>query len=94
LRCSFCGAAWRLAADQCIYCHAGGPAFLTAAPDPSRPVERLELCQACGGYLKAMDRPRRTPFALLSVEDLATSDLDLVAAEQGYARPALRTVDD
>ena len=88
LRCSFCGAAWRLRTDRCPYCDNAGQTFVTAAPDLARP-RRLRLCGACGGYLKAIDIAVAAPFELLPVEDLASSDLDLGALERGYHRPSL-----
>lgn len=88
LRCSFCGAAWRCQTDRCPYCDNAGEAFVTAAPDLARP-RRLRLCGACGGYLKAIAVAVATPFELLPVEDLASSDLDFGALERGYHRPSL-----
>jgi FdhE protein len=90
LRCSFCGADWQPASYRCTYCDEDGEKFVTAAPDMERPDRRLELCGACGGYLKAIPASSPTPFALLPVEDLATVDLDVAAAERGYGRPPLR----
>ena len=55
LRCSFCAAAWELNRYACVYCDEGGEPFVTAAPDENRKDRRLELCSACGGYLKTVD---------------------------------------
>ena len=91
-RCSFCGADWTPRASACVYCAMSGDAFLTAAADGARAGRRVEFCRACGGYLKQVDVVAATPFALLPVLDLETSDLDVLAAGRGYARPSMRPV--
>jgi FdhE protein len=90
LRCSFCGGTWAPASYRCTYCDEAGDAFITAAPDMERVGRRLELCGTCGGYLKVIEVRERTPFALLPIEDLATTDLDVIAMDRGYGRPPLR----
>ena len=91
LRCSFCGRGWSPAVYRCIYCGEAGESFLTGADDPDHPSRRVELCRSCGGYLKNVDAKTRTPFELLPVADLATSDLDVGAAGRGYTRPRCQT---
>jgi FdhE protein len=90
LRCSFCASAWELATYGCIYCEEGGEPFVTAAPDDARTDRRIEVCATCGGYLKTLDLPELSPFPLLSISDIETTDLDVAAMEHGYARPPLR----
>jgi FdhE protein len=90
LRCSFCSSAWELAAYACIYCGEGGGPFVTAAPDDERKDRRVEVCSGCGGYLKTVDVPELSPFPLLSISDIETTDLDVAAMEHGYKRPALK----
>ena len=91
-RCSFCGADWRPRAGACVYCAESGTAFLTAAADEAQTGRRIEFCRACGGYLKQVELPAATPFAILPVLDLETTDLDVLAAGRGYARPSMRPV--
>ena len=90
-RCSFCAAAWELNTYGCIYCGEGGDTFITAAPNVERKDRRVELCQACGSYLKTVDVAALSPFPLLAVADLETMDLDVAAMEHGYARPPLKS---
>ena len=90
LRCSFCSCGWELAAYACIYCGESGEKFVTAAPDDERKDRRVEVCSSCGGYLKTVDLPELSPFPLLSISDIETTDLDLAAMEHGYRRPALK----
>jgi FdhE protein len=90
LRCSFCACAWELLTYACIYCEESGEAFVTAAPDAERKDRRIEVCSTCGGYLKTIDVPELSPFPLLSISDIETTDLDVAAMEHGYARPGLK----
>ena len=94
LRCSFCGAAWQPAIRRCIYCNDAGQSFVVAALSESeRHSRRVELCRTCGGYLKSLTTTGPTPFALLPVVDLASSDLDVGAIDRGYIRFSMREVD-
>jgi len=90
LRCSFCSSAWELTTYACIYCEDTGEKFVTAAPDEERKDRRLEVCTSCGGYLKTIAMPELSPFPLLSISDIETTDLDVAAMEHGYQRPALK----
>jgi FdhE protein len=90
LRCSFCATAWELNAYGCIYCDESGEPFVTAAPNEERKDRRVEVCSACGGYLKTVDVPDLSPFPLLAIADLETMDLDVAAMENGYRRPELK----
>ena len=90
LRCAFCACAWELTAYACIYCEEGGEKFVTAAPNDDRKDRRIEVCGMCGAYLKTIDLPELSPFPLLSISDLETTDLDVAAMEHGYSRPMLK----
>jgi FdhE protein len=90
LRCSFCACAWELKTYACIYCAESGEPFVTAAPDVERKDRRIEVCSTCGGYLKTIDLPALSPFPLLAISDIETTDLDAAAMEHGYARPAMK----
>jgi FdhE protein len=90
LRCSFCAAAWTPDTYACIYCGESGEAFATAAPDEERKNRRVEACGSCTGYLKAVDVDELSPFPLLAIGDLATTDLDVAAMEKGYGRPPIK----
>jgi hypothetical protein len=91
LRCSFCASAWELPTYACIYCEEAADRFVTAAPVPERKDRRIEVCGACHGYLKTIDLPVLSPFPLLSISDIETTDLDLAAMEHGYQRPPLKS---
>jgi len=90
LRCAFCSSGWELNHYACVYCDEGGEKFVTAAPNEDRKDRRVEVCGACGGYLKTVDLTELSPFPLLSISDIETTDLDVAAMDHGYARPALK----
>lgn len=92
LRCSFCALGWALASYRCVYCSNDSESFVTAKPDPDAPGRRIQFCGECGGYAKVLDLPRPTEFPLVAIEDLASLDLDLLAIERQYRRPALPTI--
>jgi len=87
LRCSFCGHGWPVG-PGCGYC-GGGPDQVTWLKEEPAAPRRAQVCGNCGGYLKHLAREQRTPFELLPLEDLASTALDQLAAQQGYGRPPL-----
>jgi FdhE protein len=91
LRCSFCALAWSLPTVACLYCGENGSAFVTSSPDPGRPDRQLEVCGTCRSYVKTVDVTEPSLFPLLAIADLETMDLDVLAMQQGYQRPALRS---
>lgn len=90
LRCSFCAAGWELTTYACIYCGNDADTFVTAAPDIERKDRRVEACSACAAYLKTIDVDSLSPFPLVAISDLETTDLDVAAMEHGYARPPMK----
>ena len=90
LRCSFCSSAWEPPRYACIYCAESGAKFVTAAPDDERKDRRVEVCSNCSGYVKTVDLLELSPFPLLSISDIETTDLDIAAMEHGFQRPALK----
>jgi FdhE protein len=90
LRCAFCAATWERTVYACVYCDEAGEAFVTAAPDEARKDRRIEVCRACGGYLKTLDLDALSPFPLVAITDMETMDLDVAAMEHQYGRPPMR----
>jgi formate dehydrogenase maturation protein FdhE len=88
LRCSFCATAWTPARVSCACCGTTGQNFgVSTLEMDSR--HALELCRACGSYLKLVRVEAPAPFPLVAIADLATSDLDVAATERGFTRPPL-----
>lgn len=51
------------------------------------PVARVDTCERCHGYLKAIATFSSYPAVRLAAEDVATLHLDIAATEAGYRRP-------
>lgn len=89
LRCGRCGCDWQMPWLCCSYCGERDHrrlGFLVS--DDPRDILRVETCSGCRGYLKSVSVLRAIPFFELHVQDLETVELDLIAIERGYARPA------
>ena len=88
LRCGRCGLGWAIPLLRCVYCdetHHDNLGYLT--PEAGEQTRKIEVCNSCKGYLKAVTTVRPlAPWAIL-VDDLATVPLDIAALERGYHRP-------
>jgi FdhE protein len=62
-------------------------------PEPHGEARKVDVCEACGGYLKAMATLGAKAPEVISLEDLATVDLDLAAFDRGYTRPGVPAAD-
>ncbi len=85
LVCSFCGGERALERIRCPGCGETDPAKLPVFRSERHPGVRLEACEACRRYVKAIDlgvdaRP------LPEVDDLLSVALDLWAQEEGWER--------
>jgi FdhE protein len=84
LSCSLCGSEWHLTRVICSSCRQGGKLRYLAI-DGGDPGVKAEACGDCGTYLKLFyseQMPQAEPFA----DDAASIALDLLVAEEGYAR--------
>lgn len=87
LRCGACGADWQVRRMQCAAC--GNEDHRTQHylyAEGQRDTMRVEVCDACNGYLKVISSFSAMPVEMITVEDLATAHLDALAREQGYVR--------
>jgi FdhE protein len=86
LRCTQCGADWRVSRLRCPHCGTEDHAALRLlSPAGRRRTERVEACDRCRGYVKVIDAFDPTPPEMLAAEDLATLHLDAIARRGGYA---------
>jgi len=90
LRCVRCAAAWSWGVLLCPYCGNDDHRRLGVMQEEGS-SERIDLCEECHGYVKAITAYTSVPAPMLAAEDVATADLDVVATENGYTRPG--TVD-
>lgn len=89
LRCARCGAAWRQAGAHCPFCTASSHAARATLLEEGG-TRQVETCAPCHGYLKVVTTLRPWPGGEVCLADAATIDLDLVALERGFMRPAMR----
>jgi hypothetical protein len=88
LRCGRCGTGWAIPMLRCAFCDETDHERLGyLAPDGDEEVRKVEVCNTCKGYVKALTTVRSlAPWAIL-LDDLTTVHLDVVAIERGYERP-------
>jgi FdhE protein len=86
LLCSYCGYTWRTDRLSCPFCDNKEQASLHYFYGEGEENYRIDLCDKCHQYIKTIDT-RTMGEKDLSLEDLATLHLDLLASEKGYKRP-------
>ncbi len=86
LVCSFCGYQWRFERLLCPFCDNREQESLHYLYTEDEESHRIDICEKCRQYIKTIDlRKMETPD--LSLEDLATLHLDMLASQKGYRRP-------
>jgi FdhE protein len=88
LRCGLCAAEWEVARLLCPFCGAREHEVLGYFHREGAETRyRVTTCENCRGYVKMTNTlaPLTAPQLLLT--DVLTLDLDLAAAERGYAVP-------
>ena len=89
LRCGRCGSGWQALWLSCAYCGmTDHEELMSLVPAKSGSNAMIEACKRCRGYVKTITTLQGSPPANVMVDDLASVDLDIVALEQGYRRPA------
>jgi FdhE protein len=89
LRCGCCSADWPLPLLHCAFCDELDHGKLgSLQPEGEEQLRRVETCETCHGYLKAMTTYAPLSIRTLVLLDLTTIPLDLVAHDRGYARPS------
>lgn len=86
LRCLRCATGWSWGVLLCPYCGNDDHRRLGVLLEEGS-SERIDVCEACHGYVKAITSYTSVSPAMLAAEDVATADLDVVAADGGYRRP-------
>ena len=85
LRCTRCGGDWRTEWLRCPYC--GNRDHLTLGAlvsEATAETRKAETCGACRRYVKTVTTLTPTPARDVSIQDLATVDLDVGALAHGY----------
>jgi FdhE protein len=88
-RCGLCGSGWP---DQdkptCAYCGNDDERSLGTLSLDGEQRFHASFCERCRGYLKVGNTLEPPPAELLAIDDVASLQLDLAAAERGYQRPS------
>ncbi|MBI3522460.1 MAG: formate dehydrogenase accessory protein FdhE [Chloroflexi bacterium] len=97
LRCVRCGVGWSWLVLLCPYCgnddHRSLGTLRLEEPEPAdpkggrSPEVRVDVCDRCHGYLKAIGTFSSHSKVRLVAEDVATVELDVAATDAGYRRP-------
>jgi FdhE protein len=88
LRCGRCGVDWPAEWLRCVYCGNGEHRQLgSLVADEAAERRRVDVCQACRGYLKTLTTLQGGPATEVLLDDLDTVDLDVAALAAGYRRP-------
>lgn len=87
LMCERCRAEWTFPAGVCPFCGEMEPDNLGYYGTPDD-VYRVDVCDSCGFYIKGVDTRYYEGDLLPEYERLLTPGLDLMASQEGYARPA------
>lgn len=91
LRCAICGGGWRILVSSCAHCGTSDSTVLHyLAAEGKESKYRIDLCDRCHGYVKAITSFSATPSELLPIEDAALLHLERTAQARGYsASPAI-----
>lgn len=82
--CSWCGNLWQTNRIQCLYCQNQLQESLGYFTIENDEVYRVEYCDACKHYVKTIDCRSLEDEPTLSLEDLTTLHLDMIAQKKGY----------
>jgi FdhE protein len=87
LRCGRCGGAWQAHLLYCPYCGTNDHKEQVSLVPEKSSKSAIDACKRCLGYLKSFTTLQGSPPAKVMLDDLASVELDVAAAEEGYRRP-------
>jgi FdhE protein len=88
LLCSFCGYLWLSERLICPFCENSDHQKLHYFYAEGKEAYRADICDNCRQYIKTVDTRKLDYDPDLTVEDIATIHLDILAAEKGYNKPS------
>ncbi|MBU7006652.1 formate dehydrogenase accessory protein FdhE [Phosphitispora fastidiosa] len=89
LHCSLCGHEWLSKRLKCPYCLNEDHNLLSVIIVDDIPGCRIDVCEACGSYLKVIADETGGVSRLPEMADIETIYLDVVANQRGYTRSTL-----
>ena len=84
LACSLCHTEWAFDRLRCPFCESEGQPLLRHFTVDDDNAHRVDSCNQCQRYLKTVDERVLGRPANLSIEEVITTHLDVLAREQGY----------
>ncbi len=88
LRCGRCGGGWPFQWLRCAFCDEHRHDQLgSLVPEREDDARRIEKCETCRAYIKALPTLAPAEPWAVPLEDLRTVELDIAAAEHDYHRP-------
>ncbi len=85
--CSFCRHEYRAKRLQCPFCLENESKNLEYFTADGEPGFQVHVCKSCKGYIKVADFREFDRISIPVLDDLESLALDIVARQQGYARP-------
>jgi FdhE protein len=85
LLCSLCATEWSFPRILCPSCKEGRPERLPRYTAPEIAWMRVEACETCHHYVKAVDL-RKSPDSVPEVDEIGATPLDMVARDRGYTK--------
>jgi FdhE protein len=85
--CSFCGFEWPSERLKCPFCENTDHNKLHYFYAEGQEARRVDLCDNCHQYIKTVDARKLDYEPDLSIEDIVTIHLDILASEKGFKRP-------
>lgn len=84
LFCGQCGFEWQFKRVRCPFCGNEDQQTLAYFTIEDEEKYRVDVCNVCNKYIKAVDFRKAGKEPNLDVEDIATLHLDILADEEGY----------
>ena len=84
LFCGQCGFEWQFGRVRCPFCGNEDQQTLAYFTIEDEEKYRVDVCNVCNKYIKAVDFRKTEKKPNLDVEDIATLHLDILADEEGY----------
>jgi FdhE protein len=87
LMCSFCAFLWPAERLKCPFCENSELETLHYIYEEGTEAYRVDLCDKCKQYIKTVDVRKLGYEPDLSIEDITSVHLDILASEEGFIRP-------
>jgi FdhE protein len=87
LHCSFCWHKWRIQRLFCTFCGNEAHRSLGYLYSQEEPEYRIDTCDNCKGYIKAVDVRKLERALYPPLEQICTLHLDIKAEEAGFKSP-------